>query len=230
MEYFGSGIDSITLTISIIAPALIAPSVTWYIVGLLIKINQLECEQRTLATYDILTGLLLRRPLLEKFKALLRLIERNNSSLSLAYIDIDNFKKINDTYGHAGGDAVLESFGANLREIMRKSDLVGRIGGEEFIIVLPDTDINSAINVLNKIRRSIKSKTLNFSNQPIQYTVSIGVTVFNKDNQVGLEKLIMQSDYALYTAKCSGKNCIAKYHEEDQMVNCEFNSEVQHSI
>lgn len=211
METFGSGIDAITLSISIIAPAIIAPSVTWYIVCLLVKIHQLEKEQRTLATYDMLTGLLVRRAFLSKSEALFQLAKRNNSLLSLAYIDIDNFKKINDKYGHAGGDAVLESFGVNLRKSMRKSDLLGRIGGEEFAIVLPDTNMKGAIHALEKIRLLIKKRTVDVSNQNIQYTVSIGVTIFDKNNQVDLEQLIMQSDNALYNAKNSGKDCIVEY-------------------
>ena len=96
MEIFASGIDAVTLSISIIAPTIIAPSVTWYIVGLTIQNHQLEKEQRTLATYDMLTGLLMRRVFLANFEALYHLAERNRALLSIAYIDIDNFKNIND--------------------------------------------------------------------------------------------------------------------------------------
>ena len=211
MEVFGGGIDAVTFSISIIAPAIIAPSVTWYIVGLTVKIHELEKEQRTLATYDMLTGLLGRRVFLANLEAVFRLAQRNKSFLSLVYIDIDNFKKINDKYGHAGGDAVLESFGADLRKSIRKSDLAGRIGGEEFAIVLSNTDIKSALKVLEKIRLLLKTETVDFSNQTIQYTVSMGVAVFDKNNQVDLEQLILQADKALYKAKQSGKDCINEY-------------------
>ena len=215
MEGFDTGIDLITFSISVIAPALIAPSVTWYIVSLLIKISQLEEEQRIIATFDTLTGLLNRRPFLDKSETILQLAKRKQSSLSIAYIDIDNFKKINDTYGHIGGDAVLESFGILIRKNIRKSDLAARIGGEEFIILLPDTDIKKATIVLGKIRKLIKTKVVKNSNKRINFTVSIGMAEFNDNNQVTLNELISQSDSALYKAKISGKDCIVSYHKEE---------------
>lgn len=211
MEIFDREFDPVVISISIVAPAIIAPCVFWHIIGLMIKIHQLEEEARALATYDMLTGLMTRRAFLTNCESVYKLIRRNKSLLSLAYIDIDNFKKINDTHGHAGGDEVLKSFGSGVYKYLRKSDIVGRIGGEEFALALPDTDLESAIHVLDKIRLSVKNTRVIFSDQTIHYTVSIGVALFDQKNQVDLEQLARQSDNALYKAKNSGKDCIVEY-------------------
>lgn len=215
MEIISNGIDMVTLSISIIAPLIIAPCVIWYLVGLTVKIEHLEKEQRKLATYDMLTGLLVRRVFLSNVEALLNLAERSRGVLSFVYIDIDNFKNINDKFGHTCGDAVLASFAENLRNSMRKSDVVGRIGGEEFAVALPDTDIKRCIHVLEKISSLAKTAQVEAAGQKIVYTISIGVTVFNKSNRVGVEQLIEQADAALYHAKRSGKDCIVRYSERE---------------
>jgi len=213
MENFAQGLDQIGITISIIVPSIVAPIASWYIVGLLLKIHKLEQTQRELATYDMLTGVMTRRAFLENCKTLMKLIERNKKSMSLAYIDLDNFKKINDLYGHAGGDEILKFFATNLQQHLRESDLVGRIGGEEFAIAMPNTGLKDSIHVLEAIRLSSKNNTVKYSSKTIQYTISIGVALFDKTNLVDLEKLSRQSDIALYNAKKSGKDCIAEYKD-----------------
>jgi diguanylate cyclase len=208
---FSSEVEPLPIFISIIAPAIIAPTVSWYMVGLVIKIHQLEMEMRTLATYDTLTGVMTRGAFLSNIESIYQIIRRNKSSLSLVYIDIDDFKKINDTYGHPGGDAVLKSFSSIIKKCNRKSDLVGRIGGEEFAIALPDTGLDGSIQISNKIRLLAKNTRVKYSSKTIQYTVSIGVALFGQENQIDLEQLIRQSDNALYKAKSSGKDCVMEY-------------------
>ena len=211
MVILGQGMFWVGVTISIIAPMLIAPTLSWYMVGLLIRVYQLEKVQRELATFDELTGLMMRRAFFENCETLRKTIERNKNSISLAYVDIDNFKKINDIYGHAGGDEVLKSFATGLHENLRKSDLIGRIGGEEFAIALPYTDLEGSIHVLEKIRLSSKKNDVKFFDRSIEYTISIGVTLFDESNPVDLDQLTRQADVALYKAKNSGKNCIVQY-------------------
>ncbi len=211
MEIFNEGISQAIFATSIIVPAIIAPSVTWYIIGLLINIHQLEKESKALATYDMLTGVLTRHAFLANIESVFKRTVRNNSLLSLAYIDIDDFKKINDTYGHAAGDEVLKSFGLTVQNNLRESDLVGRIGGEEFALALPDTNLKNAILILDKIRLLTKDKGIKIHDQMIYFTISVGITQYEQNGQVSFEQLAKQSDDALYKAKNNGKDCIIEY-------------------
>lgn len=214
-EIFGSGVDVINIASAIVAPALIAPIATWYIVSLLVKINKLEQEQRTLATYDTLTGLLTRRAFLEQINAIFK-SNYCSKNASLAYLDIDNFKQINEHYGHAGGDAVLKHFGALIQSTVRKADIAGRLGGEEFAIVLPDASREEAYQILERLQQSMRDSAVIFSGQQITYTVSIGVALYYNDNPIDWEVLIIQADHALYHAKESGKDRISLYQTSYQ--------------
>ncbi len=207
-------LDSTTLLVAVLAPTIIAPTVTWHIVGLLLKIHRLEKEMRKLAHFDLLTGVMSRRAFLSHSDNIYQLICRNKSCLSIAYIDIDYFKKINDSYGHSCGDAVLASIGTILRTYKRKSDLVGRMGGEEFIILLPDTDLPGAMQFSNKIRLLVKHSPVSYANHLIVYTISIGVTAYNPETPLALEQLIKQADAALYAAKKVGRNCVIAYQSQ----------------
>ncbi len=142
------------------------------------------------AMYDKLTGLLNRRGIDVHIKDI--------SEGSILFFDIDHFKKINDTYGHKFGDYVLKELGKILREYFRKSDLVGRWGGEEFMVVLPDTDYENAIKVAEKLREIVGN--YNFKN--VQVTISIGVSEYHGN----LEEAMIKADMALYEAKKSGRN------------------------
>ncbi len=207
-EGFGNGMDAINVACAVIAPALIGPMVTWYIVGLLLKINQLEQEQRSLATFDALTGLLSRRAFLEQATHALHLAPAGQI-IALAYLDIDNFKQLNEQYGHAGGDAVLKALGILLQHLIRKHDIAGRLGGEEFAIFLPAVSKDATYQILERIRCAIAQQVTVFEGQPIQYTVSIGLSLYPKSSSTQLEALITHADRALFDAKRQGKNCIA---------------------
>ncbi len=196
---------------SVVAPLLIAPLVTWYLIGLLLKLNELEQKQRDLATYDDLTGTMNRRAFFENFHTLQKIAERQRSHLTLAYIDIDDFKAINDKYGHVAGDAVLQSFATTLKESARGSDIIARIGGEEFAMLLPDTDIQGAYSILERIRAQISARALTIDEHSINLSISIGLTHYQKETELVVEQLIKQADQALYQAKSEGKNCIVQY-------------------
>jgi diguanylate cyclase (GGDEF)-like protein len=129
----------------------------------------------------------------------------------LAYIDIDDFKTINDTYGHVIGDEVLKSFANTLKGSARGSDIIGRIGGEEFAILLPETDIQGAYAILERLRTQICSKTLRIEEHAINLSISVGLSHSRKENEFAVEQLIKQADKALYQAKSEGKNCIVQY-------------------
>jgi predicted signal transduction protein with EAL and GGDEF domain len=136
---------------SCLAPILIAPAFSWWFIGLLLRIQKLEKEMREIATYDCLTKLYSRNAIYITLENLLQLTKRTHTSLVLLYIDIDYFKNINDSFGHDTGDMVLRQFGTFLKSRIRESDVIGRIGGEEFVIGLPDTGFDDGLSVAEKI-------------------------------------------------------------------------------
>jgi diguanylate cyclase (GGDEF)-like protein len=159
-----------------------------------------------MATVDPLTGLLNRRSLDDRAGMVLSQAQRNNSSVAVVVIDIDHFKNVNDTYGHAFGDAVLQSLGKTLIEGRREHDIVARFGGEEFVLVLPNVDEKDALNISEKIRTDISKNTIN----DINVTVSIGVSL-NNANKNEFDVLFKDADSALYKAKNMGRNQIVLF-------------------
>jgi len=131
--------------------------------------------------------------------------------LSVLMLDIDNFKEINDTYGHLTGDRVLTSLASFLRRELRQIDLLGRYGGDEFIALLPETDLVSAKQVGERLRMNITKTVLVSDPNPIQITISVGVATLGDQND-DLKKLIQRADQALYHAKESGRNQVEIHH------------------
>jgi diguanylate cyclase (GGDEF)-like protein len=154
-----------------------------------------------MATTDALTGLLNRRELNNRASRILSQAQRNQSSVALMVIDIDYFKKINDTHGHAFGDVVLQGFSKMLLERHREHDVVARFGGEEFVLILPDVDGTTALRVAEKIRNDIEATKIN----GIYITVSIGIST-NKNEGNEFNALFKAADSALYKAKKAGRN------------------------
>ena len=205
-----SSVSSISLFTAVIAPIIIAPILLWYIIDLLIKVHHLEEEQRKFATYDYLTGTMTRRLFLENSSSLLKQCERNNTNLTIAIIDIDNFKSVNDTFGHAGGDEVLRSFSALMRSVLRTNDMIGRIGGEEFAVAMFGENVENAIYALERLRISVEENTVNYLDKKIPYTISIGLAGYDAKHSNKIEIILKDADDALYKAKSLGKNCIQK--------------------
>lgn len=209
-ELLFSGIVMSTLT-----PAILTPLISWYIIKLLIKIHQSEIEMEKLITYDHLTTVMARQPFLINAQTIYNASKRDKLSMAVLYIDIDDFKKINDTYGHFIGDKVLISFGEILNTTKRASDLVGRLGGEEFAFILPSSDADGAKKFASKLIKIINETVIPFDDFKIKFAISIGIAIFNQNNLVSLDELFKQSDKALYIAKNSGKNCSELYSEYD---------------
>ena len=201
------------LIISSLVPLIIAPIVNWQVIGLALKVYKLEEEMRHLATYDALTGLLGRRAFLEQSTHCLNLAKREGIPFSLMIVDLDHFKKINDKYGHMGGDRVLETFGKTILKISRKSDLAGRFGGEEFAFFLPNTSAEQAFQFANRLLESINQTEIDFNDQRIQYTASIGLISTPFSKMENIEELINLADKTLYKAKENGRNQICIYKE-----------------
>ena len=166
-----------------------------------------ELEQ--LATIDALTGLANRRHLLELTEREVRRAERHSRPLAVLLLDLDDFKHVNDTRGHAAGDAALHAFAAMCRNAVRTIDLVGRLGGEEFAIVMPDTEAAGAHLVAERIRTSAAETPVRHDSGEFVVTVSIGVAVRASD---GAERLFARADKALYAAKHAGRNTVVLDH------------------
>ncbi|MCJ2180311.1 sensor domain-containing diguanylate cyclase [Novosphingobium album (ex Hu et al. 2023)] len=169
-------------------------------------IDQLQ-EQ---ATVDALTGLINRRSFHERATEHIALAHRHGNPLSLLMIDIDKFKQINDTFGHAAGDRVLQAMAASGAGCLRKSDFFARLGGEEFAILMPMTDRDEAARVGERMRSTIANAAFEFDwmgQEPIPFTVSIGVDKL-QDDEIAIDNALKRADSALYEAKRGGRNCI----------------------
>ena len=157
---------------------------------------------------DSLTGLFNRRAFEKKIGEEFERSKRYGHPLSVVILDIDNFKKINDTYGHHGGDAALVKISEILRDRSRRSDFPSRFGGEEFVLVLPETDQDSAIQVAKKFHEEIRSCSFGNADKPFLLTVSMGLTSTANKEYSDWRAMITDSDCALYQAKNTGKDRI----------------------
>ncbi len=168
------------------------------------ELQMAKAAAEQLARTDTLTGLHNRRAFGELGAAMLRQAQRQAFPVSGVMLDIDHFKKINDTYGHAAGDAALRHLAHILRDSLRQSDVCGRLGGEEFTILLPGTDITHAHQLAEKIRLRIANAPITWSGSSFSMSASFGVTCGGND----MDTLLRRADAALYRAKESGRNCV----------------------
>ena len=165
----------------------------------------LEQDLRILASTDALTGLVNRRAFMERFAHELARSQRHGPAPTLLILDIDHFKKINDLHGHPSGDAVLAHLAQLLKASLRNLDIVGRIGGEEFAVVLVETNAAMAEPVIDRLLERIRETTVTLSDgQPLQFTASIGSTEILWGDTI--DTAIQRADEALYTAKNTGRN------------------------
>lgn len=166
----------------------------------------LNDQLENLADTDSLTKLKNRRFFeTEALKEIDR-AKRYNHILSLIMIDIDKFKQINDTYGHNVGDDVLKATSRILESTMRKSDMICRYGGDEFIVLIPETSPKNTYSLSEKIRKNIEHHTLKYKDKSIAFTVSVGTALKDPTAKLSLKALVEQTDKALYRSKNSGRN------------------------
>jgi diguanylate cyclase (GGDEF)-like protein len=159
------------------------------------------------ASHDGLTGLWNRPAIFDVLQREIARAKRSKKPVAIAMADLDDFKHINDTYGHVTGDAVLKEFAARLVSNTRPYDGVGRYGGEEFLIVLPGSDEQGALTVAERIRSGVCKKAMHHSGDIIPLTVSLGVAALYPSVESTVESFINVADQALYRAKAQGKNC-----------------------
>jgi len=166
----------------------------------------MEDELRRLATTDALTGLANRRTFIERSESAIARCRRYGHAACMLMIDFDHFKQINDTWGHGVGDEVLRSFAAVSGEMFRIIDIVGRLGGEEFAALVPETTLAGALIAAERLRTAVQAHpVLQENGSPLFFTISIGVAVL-KDTDVTTEQLLGRADLALYAAKRNGRN------------------------
>jgi diguanylate cyclase (GGDEF)-like protein len=177
-----------------------------------IALQELEEANKELQeknTLDELTGLYNRRFYDQKIQAEFRRSRRNLTPLSLVVIDIDHFKKVNDNYGHLAGDECLVAVSACIKRCLRRSaDISCRYGGEEFCLILPETDSKGALVLAEELRESIETCKISYNNIAIKLTISCGISTYLQQKNVKPEQLFAVADQALYKAKDNGRNQI----------------------
>lgn len=169
--------------------------------------KELELQLKKESTTDALTGAYNRRYFITELQDELQRSAREQQPLSILAIDFDFFKQINDRYGHDAGDAVLQQVTAHMRRHIRPYDTLARMGGEEFTIMLPNTDYSSALNIADKLRSLVEEYIVQYHDQNIQITITIGVATTQHGVQGSFE-LLKVADRALYQGKASGRNCV----------------------
>lgn len=162
-----------------------------------------------LSTKDPLTGLANRGSALAELQNRFGLSMRYNRPLSVVVCDLDHFKRVNDTYGHGAGDFVLHAFGERLLGTLREADLAGRIGGEEFLMVLPETDLTGARPFAERLRKAIAAHPIPLPTGPLTVTCSLGIAE-RTSTETEAGQLLARADAALYRAKAGGRNCVAE--------------------
>tara|TARA_R110002167_G_scaffold13915_2_gene57101 strand:- start:7695 stop:9086 length:1392 start_codon:yes stop_codon:yes gene_type:complete len=171
----------------------------------LLKLQRAHQELETLAATDLLTGAASRREFEARAVAEVARVKRSGAPLSFVVIDLDHFKEINDRHGHRGGDEVLKAFVALVQKLMRPSDLIGRLGGEEFAIMLPDITHAGAAAEAERLRQRVEVETVLIAGTHIRFTVSLGVAQYGLDGD-GYESVIEFADRRMYRAKQQGRN------------------------
>lgn len=173
-----------------------------------LRMRESKERLREMATRDMLTGVLNARAYYEICDSLIKMAKRHASPYAVLFVDLDHFKSINDTHGHAAGDAVLKAVASCLSNNLRSSDALGRIGGEEFSIFLPNTDLPGAVSLAENLRQKIEGLLPSVGEQSLKITASIGVAGNQGDVQ-SMQEIQRRADQGMYQAKAAGRNRVS---------------------
>ncbi len=204
---WAGGPGVVGLSIAVIVPAMIAPLFSSVQLRLLFELEQARKDMRMLAMTDDVTRAFNHRHFRERAERELDRARRGNTALSVLLFDVDNFKTVNDTYGHLGGDMVLRTISRACIDLVRQHDVFARYGGDEFLVLLPETDAATALAVAERIRQRIAASPGQSTSGSVQVTISVGVTTLSQDI-LTLDAFLNRADQALYHAKSAGKNCV----------------------
>ena len=182
----------------------VVPEVLKTRVNLILKMRRMTKHLEYLARTDPLSGAFNRRHFMESFDAEIKRARRYKHTLCALMIDIDHFKSINDSYGHDVGDDAIKKTVDATREMLRSEDTLGRLGGEEFAVILPETDVEGARLVAERIRERISDIRIVTSQKPCTFTASLGLTEFRENDEIA--DMLKRSDEALYEAKEAGRD------------------------
>ena len=178
-----------------------------------LKIKLLQDRLKDLANTDPLTRLSNRRHLFDVLNNEFERSQRSGKPCSLAMVDVDHFKSVNDTYGHHLGDEVLVGVAEKLQDCMRIYDLAARFGGEEFVLLMPETDREQAVSIAERIRQAVEEMVFNGELKPLQLTITAGVADFPSREVKSVDDLIRIADHALYRGKEAGRNRVESSEE-----------------
>ena len=179
--------------------------------GLVGEVQRQKEELERISRTDALTGLDNRRHIEERLDEQFEHSRRLGEHFSLVMCDIDKFKSVNDTYGHQAGDVVLRQCAEILRREAREIDRVGRYGGEEFVLLLPGAQVDSAVTFAERVRKAIEAHTVTFDGGTLQRTMSLGVAGFPHPKLTNCDSLVRAADDALYVAKETGRNRVVRF-------------------
>ncbi len=210
------GQNPVILKIIVIECIFAALAVNFTYILLITDLLSLRLKKK--ADTDFLTGIYNRRGFIQLGEAMGR------TPLSIIIADLDHFKNLNDTYGHVAGDRVLKEFTHTLGKGLRPWDILGRFGGEEFLILLPQLGGDTAFRVAERLRHEVEKTEIPWEGKSVRYTVSMGVSSRDETTDKDLNRLIAEADKALYTAKNSGRNRVVRFMEQD--AKCQVHDEL----
>lgn len=199
-----------TMIIVVVVTLVTAPFGLYFFSTMILQLNNSEVKLRSLSISDDLTGVYNRRYFIEQADKELAKAKRYGNIFSIILLDIDNFKNINDNYGHFGGDAVIKALAQACNNHLRSTDVFARYGGEEFVFLIPESDKSDIHFFAERVRQRLESTAVTYHDRDIHFTVSLGVKTFDVSID-SLEVMLKKADAALYEAKRSGKNCVVIY-------------------
>jgi len=202
---FGEPVGPFGYSLAVIVPAIIASFASYVTLSLYFDLEQSRMEIRDLAITDELTQIYNRRYFFELAERELERSRRSGDTLAIVLFDIDDFKSVNDNYGHLAGDLVLQEICKACQVVVRPYDVFARFGGEEFIFLLPETDKQQARAFSERLRQLVARHIVSHKDELLQITISVGMAVLNPQGDT-LDDLISRADSALYKAKEFGKN------------------------